>query len=122
VQDLRRGLLELHRVIVTAEREDFELMNGKVGAGEFLRVLIEDPRWEWLRPLSALIVQLDEQEAEEKKGQAADRGAPLAEARRLLKPDASGTPFQRRYADLIQRRPEILYAHGAVMQALRKPA
>ena len=119
MQDLRRRLLELHREIVAAEREDFELMNGKVGAAEFLRVLVEDQRFEWLRPLSALIVQLDEQE--EEGADASAQEAWLAEARRLLKPDAAGVAFQRHYAELIERRPQVLYAHGAVMQALKKP-
>lgn len=74
-------------------------------------MLVEDPAWAWLREFSALIVQADES--------AKGDEAWLAEARRLLKPDSAGTPFQQRYAWLIERSPDIAYAHGAVMRALR---
>src|SRR5207244_23422 len=93
--DLRHGLLELHRAIVAVEREDLERRNGAIGAAELLRVLIEDPAWAWLRPLSALIVQLDEL-AEDAGGKSGE--AVLAETRKLLKPDSAGTPFQQHYA------------------------
>ena len=113
--DLRRALLELHGAIVAAEREAFERKWGRVQASEFLHQLIEDEAWSWLRPLSALIVQFDapadEAPAEE---------ALFAEARQLLRPDASGGPFQQKYASLLQERPEIAYAHGVAMQAIRK--
>ena len=112
-EDLRRSLLELHRAIVAVEREDFERRNGTVSAGEFLRVRVEDPVWEWLRPLSTLIVQLDELEE-------GANDSWLAEARRLLKPDSAGGPFQQRYAWLIERSPDVLYAHGVLMHALKE--
>jgi len=111
---LRSALLELHRAIVSVEREDHERKSGSASAGEFLRLLVEDEAWAWLRPLSALIVQLDEQ--------GGDEAALIAEARQLLKPDAQGMPFQQRYAWLLERSPEIVYAHGQVMTVLKSPA
>ena len=112
--ELRRALLELHGAIVAAEREAFERKWGRVQASEFLHQLIEDEAWSWLRPLSALIVQLDAP-AEE----APAEGGLFSEARQLLRPDASGTPFQQRYASLLQEKPEIAYAHGVAMRALK---
>ena len=114
-ENLRRALLDLHRAIVATERQAFERKWGRVQASEFLHQLIEDEAWSWLRPLSALIVQLDSPE---------DGGpteeALFAEARRLIKPDASGTPFQQRYASLLQESPEVAYGHGVAIQALKK--
>ena len=114
MSELRRALLDLHGAIVAAEREGFERKWGRVQASEFLHQLIEDEAWSWLRPLSALIVQLDTPADE-----APTEEALVAEARRLLRPDASGTPFQRRYAGLLQERPEVAYAHGVAMQRIR---
>ena len=111
---LRGVLLELHRTIVSVEREDHERRTGSANAGEFLRLLVEDDAWAWLRPLSALIVQMDEGEAPEK--------TVVAEARQLLKPDAAGMPFQQRYVWLLERSPEVAYAHGQVMVALKSSA
>ena len=108
---LREALLELHRAIVSIEREDHERKTGSGNAAEFLRLLVEDDAWSWLRPLSALIVQMDEGEAREE--------ALVAETRKLLKPDSEGLPFQQRYAWLLERSPEVAYAHGQVVKALR---
>ena len=114
IQDLRHALLELHGAIVAAERESFERKWGRVQASEFLHQLIEDEAWSWLRPLSALIVQFDAPAKE-----APTEEVLFAEARKLLRPDVAGTPFQQRYASLIQAKPEVAYAHGVVMRALK---
>ena len=108
---LRRALLDLHRAIIAEERVGYERRAGQVNAAAFLRVLIEDEAYAWLRPLSALIVSMDDEEA--------DEAALLAEARALVRPDFIGTPFQTRYAWLIEQSPDVAYAHGVVKQALR---
>jgi hypothetical protein len=110
---IRGPLLELHKALVDAERETYERGRGRMSDGEFLKVLIDDPAFAWLGALTALIVRLEELE---------DAVLPkeyVAEIRRLLKPDAEGSPFQRKYGDLLQRRPEALVAHGAVIRALQ---
>src|SRR6185503_4045931 len=111
--ELRRALLELHGAIVAVERRNFERKWGRVQASEFLHQLVQDEAWSWLRPLSALIVGLDAPEG-------ATEDALFSEARRLLKPDAAGMPFQRRYASLIQQSPDVAFAHGIAIKALKK--
>lgn len=109
MDELRRRLLELHKVLVDREREGYERARGRMTDGEFLKALIDDPAFAWLAPLTALIVRLDEPDlpAEYKP-----------EVRRLLKPDDLGTAFQRRYHELLQKSPDALVAHGAVMKLL----
>ncbi|HEY2337795.1 MAG TPA: hypothetical protein VGI18_10570 [Burkholderiales bacterium] len=114
---LRHNLLELHRAIVNFERRDYERRAGEVGAAAFLRVLIEDQAYAWLRPLSILIVQLDE---DTERPAAEIEAALFDETRALLKIDPAGTPFESRYAWLIEQSPEVAYAHGGVMQALKQ--
>jgi hypothetical protein len=58
---LRRALFDLHREIVAIEREDHERRTGVQDPAGFLRLLIEDEGLAWLRPLSALVVRMDEQ-------------------------------------------------------------
>jgi hypothetical protein len=113
LQDLRRPLLELHKTLVDAERESYERGRGRMSDGEFLKALIDDPAFAWLGALTALIVRLEEVE---------DAVLPkeyVAEIRRLLKPDAEGSAFQRKYGEWLQNRPEALVAHGAVIRALQ---
>jgi len=107
---LRQNLLALHRAIVAFEREGYERRAGRVPAAEFLRMLVEDQTYAWLRPLSQLIVRIDDEEAE---------AVSLAEIGALLRPDATGTPLQQRYAWLIDASPDVAYAHGEVMRTLK---
>ena len=112
MNELRRRLLELHKALVDVERDSYERARGRMADGEFLKALIEDPAFAWLAPLTALIVRLDELESDD---------APReyqAEVKRLLKPDDLGLAFQRRYHEILQRSPDALVAHGAVMRLL----
>jgi hypothetical protein len=112
MSELQRRLLELHKALVDVEREGYERARGRMQDGEFLKALIEDPAFAWLAPLTALIVRLGELESDEVPREQ------QAEIRRLLKPDDLGLAFQRRYHEILQRSPDALVAHGAVMRAL----
>ena len=114
MDNLRKALLGLHQTLIDEERAGYERRTGRVNAAAFLRVLIEDEAYAWLRPLSALIVRLDDEEE--------DTAPLLAEVRALVRPDFTGTPFQTRYAWLIEQSPDAAYAHGVVKQALRYAA
>lgn len=112
---LRHDLLELHRVMVDEERRAYESVHGKVGPGEFLQALVNDEAFAWLRPMTALIVELDEQEA----ASGGDRTSWVEQIRALLRPDPSGSEFQRRYDDLLQRSADVALAHGSMMRTMR---
>jgi hypothetical protein len=60
LSELRRHLLDLHQALVDAMRRDYERTSGRLSDGEFLEALVNDPAFAWLRPLTALIVRLDE--------------------------------------------------------------
>ena len=111
--DIRSPLLDLHKTLVDAEREDYERSRGRMQDGEFLKALIDDPAFAWLGAFTALIVRLEELAPAEVPKEF------IAELRRLLKPAETGSPFQRKYNELLQKRPEALVAHGAVMRALQ---
>jgi hypothetical protein len=92
--------------VLAAEREDYERARGRVTDAQFLDALIKDPAFAWLGEFTALVARLGELQERE--------------IARLLRPDAAGSQFQRRYADMLQRRPEVLVAHGVVMRALKR--
>src|SRR5690349_1128524 len=60
--DLRRrldlahgGLLRVHKALLDHERVRYERERGRVGGpGEFLQIVINDPWFAWLRPVSEL--------------------------------------------------------------------
>ena len=110
---VRTCLLDLHKTLVDSSRADYERTRGRLTDSDFLQVLVEDPAFAWLAPLTALIVRLDELEGD------ALGAEYVTEIRRLLKPDQAGRPFQRRYQTILQSSPDALVAHGAVMRALQ---
>ena len=116
--EVRLRLLDLHKALVDAARRDYERVHGRQADPAFLEALVKDPGLAWLGALTTLIVRLDE---------ALEDGEALQEGwhepiRRLLKPDAAGGEFNRKYDQLTQQVPEVVVAHGAVMRALAKGA
>jgi hypothetical protein len=113
---MRSALLDLHRALVDSERREYERVRGRVTDRAFLEALIGDPELAWLNPLTSLIVRLEEV-LEEDLGAAAI-GDCVDEIRKLLRPNAGGWGFQRKYAEAMQRSPEVVVAHGRAVAAV----
>src|SRR6476646_11734757 len=58
--DLRKSLLHLHKTLLDWERAAYERLHGRTSPGSLLTALMNDPQFAWLRPLSELIVRIDE--------------------------------------------------------------
>ena len=112
---MRRELLDLHRTLVDSERREYERSRGRVTDRAFLEALIGAPELAWLGPLTSLIVRLEEV-LEEPAGEAVQDC--VVEIRKLLRPAAEGAGFQRKYAEAMQRSPEVVVAHGRAIRAL----
>ena len=91
--EVRRHLLALHKALLDAERVEYERRHGRVRDGEFLAALLDDADLAWLKPLTALVAQIDE----------------------VLDDDE----FRRRYAEVLQRSPDAVLAHGKALRALQ---
>ncbi|HEY3935251.1 MAG TPA: hypothetical protein VGL65_11620 [Gemmatimonadales bacterium] len=115
----RDAVLVVHRALLGTERIAWEALNGRVADNpEFLQLVIHDPWFVWLRPLTALIAAMDEALAD--PGPEADSRVAvlLATARELLRPDDQGDDFQQRYFEFVQRSPDVAVAHGMAMKVL----
>lgn len=117
--ELRQALVPLHRILLEWERAAYERVHGRTGAAELLKVIVVDPQFAWLRPLSELIARIDG---------VLDTGAPdtlvdidsiVAQARLLVAPDEEGTPYARRYHAALQEVPDVVFAHRRVTAVLR---
>jgi hypothetical protein len=61
LKTIRPVLLNLHRALLDAERTHYEQQHGSIASsGEFLRLVLGDEWFSWLRPISQFIVQIDE--------------------------------------------------------------
>lgn len=118
LEEVRRGLLRIHKALLEDARIRYEREQGRIeGSGAFLRLVLNDPWFAWLSPLSGLVVQIDELLATDEPT-VADAEALIGQARALLRPDANGDGFQRRYHRAIQDVPDVLIAHVAAGKLL----
>ena len=116
---MRDAVLGLHRELLTAERIAWEAMNGRVpGNAEFLQLAINDPWFQWLRPMTALIAAMDEAMTDDSVEAGLRVTALIAAARELLHPNDVGSDFQQRYFEFVQRSPDVAVAHGIMMREL----
>jgi hypothetical protein len=119
---LRPPLLDLHRRLLEAERVDLERYGGRLTGAEFLQIASQSFRLAWLRPLSELIVAIDEAlDADDGESAAAAPESLVAQVRALVAPPDAGTPFGRRYLAMLQVSPGVVMAHSALVQALGSP-
>ena len=121
LQAARHALLKLHKVLLDAQRSRYEKEHGRVGlAGEMLQLVIGDESFAWLHPISELIVQIDTATDDADQPLTPSTATQLLQQiRALLTPNESGAGFARQYFDAIQNDPDIAYAHGQVMMAMK---
>src|SRR4026209_657344 len=61
ILDVRSSLLSLHKALIIAEQLTYERINGRVGStGQLLQLVLNDPWFTWLHPLSQLVIRVDE--------------------------------------------------------------
>jgi hypothetical protein len=119
LKDLRHGLLRLHKTLLDSEQVTYERINGRVeSAGQLLQLVMADPWFAWLRPLSHLVVRIDEMMEMEQETTAQDIAKVLTEVRGLLKPSEAGEGFERNYYEALQRTPDVVLAHAHVKKLL----
>lgn len=119
LQALRQGILHLHKTLIDSERAVYEQTFGKVESqNQFLQLLIKDPWFVWLHPLSELVVAIDEALEGEIPLTAAQVKRFADQTRMLLKASEQGEGFERSYYEALQREPDVVLAHAAVTKFL----
>jgi hypothetical protein len=121
LQEVRNALLRLHKVLVESERVTYEKVVGAIPSpNKFLQLLINDPWFAWLQPLSQLIVAMDEAQDAREPATDADAKALIQQARSLLVASEEGEGFPRHYFDALQRDPDVVLTHADVTKVLRE--
>jgi hypothetical protein len=116
----RNILLKLHKTMLDMERELHEGIHGKLNAGEFLKLLLEDDDFGWLRKFSMLIVEIDEMF--DLKEQFSDEmvAANLRKVRELVEMAEPDDYFRAKYQFAIQRDPNAAGLHSQLKALLSK--
>ena len=123
---LSARLMALHAALLEYARQDYEETHGPTKNAELLRLLIGDPHFAWLRPLSGIIAQIDEaldprearEPAPDPRESADSEIKSFFEAmHKLLRSGEIGS-FQTKYREALQRSPDVVMAHANVVKIL----
>jgi hypothetical protein len=116
---VRTHLLSLHKALLDGERLRYEREHGRIdGPQHALRLVLHDPWFAWLRPLAALIVQIDEALAADPPPKPDDLRTFHDHVRSLLQGTAGGEGFLTEYRRALQETPEVVVTHGRLTALL----
>lgn len=116
----RTLLLKVHRALLEAERVRYERARGRIANNSaFLQLVINDPWFDWLRPMAQMVLLIDERVSDKKSPLGQDEAQSLFDrARGMLRADADGDAFQRLYAEALQHSPALAVLARQVSSAL----
>jgi hypothetical protein len=117
---LRETLLTLHKALLDSERTSYEIAHGPIASpGAFLQLVINDAWFSWLRPVTGLIVQIDETIAAKKPpASSRDFERLIEDMRALLSPSREVNGFWKRYSGAVQRDPAVAVLHQELERQL----
>jgi hypothetical protein len=117
--DLRHALLDLHKTLIESERAVYEANVGPIESPHhFFQLLTNDAWFAWLRPVSQLIVAIDEALDAQEPLTSDNVDALINESVFLLLPAKSGGEFGERYMAALQRDPQVVLAHAQVAKRI----
>ena len=119
LQELRDALLDLHKTLIDSERAVYETNVGPIQSPHhFFQLVSTDPWFAWLRPVSQLIVAMDEALDEPESLTSDSVDALMSESVFLLLPAERGGEFGERYMAALQRDPHVVLAHARVAKRI----
>jgi hypothetical protein len=117
--ELHGALLKLHKALLDSERMVYEKNVGPIQSpNHFFRLLTSDPWFAWLRPISQLIVAIDETLDAKEPLSRADVDAVMNQSVFLLVPAQSDDEFGERYVAALQRDPRVVLTHAQVAKRI----
>jgi hypothetical protein len=119
LKDLRQALLRLHKTLLDWERAAYERVHGRQSSNALLDALLTDPQFSWLRPLSQLVVRIDEMLEDDTPPEQGDLQAVLGHVRDLTSPNETGNPYEQRYYLALQEYPDAVFAHRDLAALLK---
>jgi len=122
--ELREAMLPLHKTLLESERVTYEATFGKIQSPfQFLKLVMEDPWFAWLAPMTQLITAMDEMlDAKKEPLTAAAVDAVAERVKTMLVATEGGVGFSRHYDEALQRNPDVVLAHAAVAKLIRAQA
>jgi hypothetical protein len=118
LRELWKHLMPMHRALIDAARDEYAATVAPVnGPTHLLQLLQEEPFFEWLRPMTSLIVDVDTLSRTD--FERADVDAVAARVERMFGANADPS-FSERYLPLLQRDIDVAAGHAAIRRLLAR--
>lgn len=114
LREVSKLLLPLHRALISVAREDYAFAVAPVKPAQLLQLLTDDPFFAWLKPMTSLIVAIDEMARTD--FEAADVAAIADRIDRLFGAKADEA-FAAQYIPMLQRSVDIAIGHVELRKA-----
>ncbi len=112
LERLIAALRTVHKSLIDSTQRDYEKQHGRVESPYALfRLAAGDPAFAWLRPMTQLIVEL-----EESPGRKQD----LEDARRKVRELLAAGDFATAYRGRVQSDPAVAAEHGRLQAGLKQ--
>ena len=116
LREISRLLLPLHRSLIEAARGDFAFAYQAVEKpSHLLQLLNEHPFFAWLKPMTSLIVDIDEMSRTDFEPVQYEEIVKRVES---LVGNGGNADFAAHYVPMLQRDVDVAIAHAALRQAL----
>lgn len=121
LKQVRMGLLRLHKALLDAEKVTYEMEHGRIKNNmEFFGLVLNHEWFQWLRPMSGLIAEVDEAVGSKKTPITSEAAVNyLEQAYALVVVDPNGDGNAQKYYEAIERDPDVARLHVEVTQALQ---
>jgi hypothetical protein len=114
LRDVSKALLPLHRALIDVAKDDYAFGIAPVKPSQLLQLLNDDPFFAWLKPLTSLIVDIDEMARTD--FETTDVAAIAGRVDRLFGAKADEA-FAAQYIPMLQRSVDIAVGHAALRKA-----
>jgi hypothetical protein len=119
IQEIRAGLLELHKALLEYQKHIYQSTIGPVqNPNHYYQLVVQDPSFNWLKSLSALVVSIDEL-LESEEGITDAKQTQIAKyTKDMLTAFGGKSGFEENYTTAIQKDGNIAVLHGNLIKLL----
>ena len=118
LREVSRVLLPLHRLLIEQARADYKLAyDADLTPSQLVGLLSEDPFFAWLKPMTSLIVDIDEMS---RKDFSVEDVEAIAKRIDALFGAGAKKEFTDQYVPMLQRSVDVAIGHAAVRQTAAK--
>lgn len=118
LRETSKNLIPLHQALINAAKEEyFAITNMTASPTQLVGLLMSDPFFAWLKPVTSLIVDIDEMARVD--FEASDFDAIVARVDRLFGANVDGE-FAEKYVPILQRDVDVAIAHAALRPSIAK--